>query len=346
MIFIVTGAAGFIGSSLVGELLKIGHKVIGIDNLSYSSNLDSLQAHKDDDNFIFQELDIRDKKAIDEILEKYKPKGLFHLAAQTHVDRSIDGPKEFIEHNIIGTFSLLESTRSYFESLSSEERAEFRFLHISTDEVFGSLNFESKPSRESDRYEPSSPYSASKASSDHLVLAWYKTYGLPVLVTNCTNNYGPWQFPEKLIPRIIFKALRKERIEIYGDGSNIRDWLFVNDHAKALILVMESGSVGNYYNVGGESELSNIDLCFEICDRLDNYLSEPEGTHSKLISFVADRPGHDLRYSLDISKIKKDLGYSPVTKIDEGLSQTIQWYLNNQDFLFKEIDLIKERLGN
>ncbi len=346
MIFLVTGAAGFIGSSLVRELLNIGHKVIGIDNLSYSSNLESLKAHRDDDNFIFEELDIRDKEHLDKIFEEYNPRGVFHLAAQTHVDRSIDGPKEFIEHNIVGTFSLLESTRSYFEILSSEAKDEFRFLHISTDEVFGSLNFESKSSRESDRYEPSSPYSASKASSDHLVLAWYKTYGLPVLVTNCTNNYGPWQFPEKLIPRIIFKALRKERIEIYGDGSNIRDWLFVNDHARALILVMESGSVGNYYNVGGESELSNIDLCILICDHLDDYLSVPQGTHSKLISFVTDRPGHDLRYSLDISKIKKDLGYSPIVSIDEGLRQTVEWYLDNKDFLFKEIDLIEKRLGN
>ncbi|MDD3288073.1 MAG: dTDP-glucose 4,6-dehydratase [Alphaproteobacteria bacterium] len=342
---LVTGAAGFIGSALCRFLRAFDHaRVIGIDKMSYASSRESLDCLSDDKNFQLVEVDICDSGKMDEIIKAAQPDGIMHLAAETHVDRSIDSPYDFIQNNIVGTFSLLEATRKYLASTSKEKREGFRFLHVSTDEVYGSLG-ETGSFTEDTQYSPNSPYAASKAGADHLARAWYKTFGVPVVISNCSNNYGPFQFPEKLIPLSVMKALNGEKIPIYGQGINVRDWLFVDDHAEALFLVLLRGRLGEKYNIGGASERRNIDLINDMCAVLDRLLPEsPHCPHSKLITFVSDRPGHDERYSMDFSKLKNELGWEPKTNISTGLEKTVQWYINNRSWCEK-IKYSGERLG-
>ncbi len=334
MKYIVTGGAGFIGSELCRNLVNSKHDdVLCIDSLSYSSNLNAIKEIKEKKNFHFKKLDICDEDLIYDELVNFKPDGIFNLAAQTHVDRSIDSPKEFIVNNINGTFSLLEAIRKYFYKFKKNEK-NFRLVHISTDEVYGSLEFDQRSSLENDQYIPSSPYSASKAASDHLALSWYKTYKLPIIVSNCCNNYGNWQFPEKLIPRVIYKALKNESIEVYGNGQNIREWIHVNDHSESLILLMNKGQIGETYNVGSGNEISNINLVKKICLYLNKLLNN-EYDYLSLIDLVKDRPAHDLRYSLNSNKIKS-MGFKCEIDFDYGLENTIKWYLENKEFLFNE----------
>ncbi|KEJ92146.1 dTDP-glucose 4,6-dehydratase [Synergistes jonesii] len=329
--YLVTGAAGFIGSNLVRFLISKGHRAVAYDKLTYAGNYSSLKGLPEE-SFAFVKGDICDTHAAFDSLEKYNISSIFHLAAESHVDRSIDAPADFIETNIKGTFSMLTAARKYYESLGGAAKASFRFLHISTDEVYGSLG-ESGYFAEDTPYAPNSPYSASKASSDHLVRAWHHTFGLPVLTTNCSNNYGPRQFPEKLIPLIIHKALNGEELPIYGDGKNIRDWLFVDDHCSALYTVMAKGMPGETYNVGGNCEKQNIEIVHIICSILDELRPKKSGSYASQIVFVKDRPGHDRRYAIDASKIKRELGWQPLETFDSGIRKTIIWYLDNTEWV-------------
>ncbi|XAT61162.1 dTDP-glucose 4,6-dehydratase [Rhodobacteraceae bacterium Araon29] len=329
MKMLVTGGAGFIGSAVVRIAIERGHSVVNVDALTYAACLENVATVADHPNYSFEKADIRDRGALDNIFNKHRPNVVMHLAAESHVDRSIDGPADFIETNVTGTFNMLEATRSYWMAQSSPQS--FRFHHISTDEVFGSLP--DNPNikfTEDTPYDPRSPYSASKASSDHLVRAWYETYGLPIVLTNCANNYGPYHFPEKLIPIVILNALAGKPIPIYGNGSNVRDWLYVEDHADALLLVLEKGQAGRSYNIGGENERTNLELVETLCSILDRLQPKAEGKYSELINFVADRPGHDARYAIDPSRIKEELGWSPSVTVEAGLEKTVSWYLDNE----------------
>ena len=330
---IITGGAGFIGSELIRYLLSSSqHKIINIDKLTYSGNLESLVSIKDNKNYFFEQIDICNEQEIERVFEENKPDLVIHLAAESHVDRSIDGPMEFIRTNIIGTYNLLEQSKKYWELLKEPFKERFRFLHVSTDEVYGDLENKDGYFLESSSYNPSSPYSASKASSDHLVRAWHRTYKLPILITNCSNNYGPYQFPEKLIPHIILNALKGNNLPVYGDGKQVRDWLYVNDHVRALMTVANSGKVGETYNIGGNNVVENIEVIIKICDILDTLIPEKLNglnSFSELITHVEDRPGHDKRYAIDSTKIKNILGWKPLETFNSGLQKTVEWYLNN-----------------
>lgn len=328
MKILVTGGAGFIGSAVVRLAIARGHKVVNVDALTYAACLENVASVAGDPNYAFEHADICDAAAMTRIFEAHRPDQVMHLAAESHVDRSIDGPGAFLQTNVIGTFTLLQAARAYWDGAGRPDA--FRFLHISTDEVFGSLPDDPTVKfTETTAYDPRSPYSASKASSDHLVRAWHETYGLPVLLTNCSNNYGPYHFPEKLIPVVILNALAGRDLPIYGDGSNIRDWLYVEDHADALLRVLEAGQVGRSYNVGGENERTNLDLVKTICAILDEMRPKPAGSYADQITFVADRPGHDQRYAIDPKRIREELGWRPSVTVDEGLRKTVRWYLDN-----------------
>ena len=357
MRILVTGGAGFIGSNLIRLLLtEKSESVINLDKLSYAGNLESLTDIEEHPEYTFEQIDLCDSAALDHAFQKHKPHAVMHLAAESHVDRSIDGPGEFIQSNIVGTFNLLQAALNYWRSLpitvnqtdkdTPPTQTSFRFLHVSTDEVYGSLTPDASGFSETTRYDPHSPYSASKAASDHLARAWADTYGLPVLITNCSNNYGPYQFPEKLIPVVILKCLRGEPIPIYGTGENIRDWLYVNDHAEALYTVVTTGRVGETYNIGGNNEQTNLNLVRSLCQLMDELVpatetqlpqidstkTQPFKSYSELITFVEDRPGHDLRYAIDASKIRDELGWQPKENFNSGFRKTVQWYLENSDW--------------
>ncbi len=326
MKILVTGGAGFIGSAVVRLAVSRGHGVVNLDALTYAACLDNVASVAGSPLYAFEQADIRDRAALDRVLAKHQPDAIMHLAAESHVDRSIDGPADFIETNVNGTFTLLEAARAYWVGKGRPEG--FRFHHISTDEVFGTLGATGKFTEDTP-YAPNSPYSASKAASDHLVRAWHETYGLPVVLTNCSNNYGPFHFPEKLVPVVILNALAGKPIPVYGTGENVRDWLYVEDHADALLCVLEKGKLGRSYNIGGENEARNIDLVRIICGLLDEM--RPDGApHDRLISFVADRPGHDLRYAIDPARIRAELGWRPSVTVEEGLRRTVRWYLENE----------------
>mgnify|MGYP001474448899 FL=1 len=329
MIILVTGGAGFIGSAVVRLAIARGHSVVNVDALTYAACLDNLASVAEHTNYAFEQVDIRNRAVLDAVFTKYAPDAVMHLAAESHVDRSIDGPTDFIETNVKGTFNMLEAARSYWTSQGKP--ASFRFHHISTDEVFGSLG-PTGMFTEDTPYDPHSPYSASKASSDHLVRAWRETYGLPVVLTNCSNNYGPYHFPEKLIPVVILNALAGKPLPIYGDGENMRDWLYVEDHADALLLVLEKGALGRSYNIGGENERTNLELVKTLCGILDYLHPRDEGSYADLITFVTDRPGHDARYAIDPSRIRNELGWRPSVTLEEGLEKTVQWYLDNENW--------------
>lgn len=331
MKILITGGAGFIGSAVVRLAVSRGLKVVNLDALTYAANLSNVSMVSDNPNYTFVEADIRNRAAIDRNFEEHRPDIVMHLAAESHVDRSIDGPADFVETNITGTFNMLEASRKYW--FASCRPSEFRFHHVSTDEVFGSLPDDPLIQfTEDTAYNPRSPYSASKAASDHLVRAWHETYGMPVVLSNCSNNYGPYHFPEKLIPVVILNALAGNALPIYGDGSNIRDWLFVEDHADALLLVATKGAPGRSYNIGGENECTNLQLVKTICGILDRLRPRDAGTYADLITFVADRPGHDARYSIDPNRIRTELGWRPTVTVEEGLERTVKWYLDNQDW--------------
>ena len=328
--FLVTGGAGFIGSAVVRELIQhTPHRVINVDKLTYSGNLESLVSIEASERYTFKQADICNAAAMQRLFETYQPDIVMHLAAESHVDRSIDGPAEFIQTNVVGTAVLLEAARSYWNGLEGERREIFRFHHISTDEVYGDLEGTDDLFTEQTPYAPSSPYSASKASSDHLVRAWQRTYGLPTLVTNCSNNYGPYHFPEKLIPLMILNALVGKPLPVYGDGQQIRDWLYVEDHARALIKVATEGNVGETYNIGGHNEKANIMVVETLCDLLQELVPQ-EASYRELITFVTDRPGHDVRYAIDASKIERELGWVPQETFESGLRKTVEWYLANE----------------
>ena len=343
MKILITGGAGFIGSAMVRMAISRGHEVINLDSLTYAANLENVSAVSSGNQYSFVQADIRNRAALDHVFATHRPDAVMHLAAESHVDRSIDGPAAFIETNVIGTFNLLEAARSHW--VAQGRPADFRFHHISTDEVFGSLGADGQFT-ETTPYDPRSPYSASKAGSDHLVRAWHETYGLPVVLTNCSNNYGPYHFPEKLVPVVILNALHGQPIPVYGDGGNVRDWLYVEDHADALLLVLEKGQVGRSYNIGGENEARNIDLVRMICAHMDAL--HPSGApHDRLISFVSDRPGHDRRYAIDPTRIRDELGWRPSVTLDQGLRQTVEWYLANRDWWQPLLnrDGVGQRLG-
>lgn len=326
----ITGGAGFIGSAVVRHLLRDTHaRVVNIDKLTYAANLNSLPGAPENLHYAFEKADICDTSTMRKLFDKYQPDAVMHLAAESHVDRSIDGPGEFIQTNIGGTFTLLQEALRYWRTQPADRRAQFRLLHISTDEVFGSLGDEGLFT-ETTAYAPNSPYSASKASSDHLVRAWRETYELPTLVTNCSNNYGPYHFPEKLIPHMIIRGLAGEPLPVYGDGQNIRDWLFVEDHAKALTLVLERGVVGETYNVGGRNERTNLHVVESICDLLDDVSPATSGSRRSLITFVKDRPGHDRRYAIDATKLERDLGWRAEENFESGIEKTVRWYVDQQ----------------
>lgn len=343
MKILITGGAGFIGSAVVRLAISRGHQVVNLDAMTYAANAANVGSVGNSPLYAFEHADIRDRAALDRILDQHRPDAIMHLAAESHVDRSIDGPGEFIETNITGTYNLLESARVYWAASGKPEN--FRFHHISTDEVFGSLGDEGQFTEETP-YDPRSPYSASKAASDHLVRAWHETYGLPVVLTNCSNNYGPFHFPEKLIPVVILNALHGRPIPVYGDGGNVRDWLYVEDHADALLLVLEKGALGESYNIGGENEARNIDLVRTICAEMDR-LRPQNAPHADLIIFVTDRPGHDRRYAIDPTKIREELGWRPSVTVEEGLRQTVKWYLDNEDWWRPLLERagVGERLG-
>lgn len=337
MKILVTGGAGFIGSAVVRHIIQdTDNTVLNVDKLTYAGNLESLATVADNPRYQFSQTDICDRAALDQLFETFQPDAVMHLAAESHVDRSITGPAAFIETNIIGTYHLLEAARHYWNGLAENKKAEFRFHHISTDEVYGDLEGTEDLFLETTPYAPSSPYSASKASSDHLVRAWHRTYGLPVVLTNCSNNYGPYHFPEKLIPLVILNALAGKPLPVYGNGAQIRDWLYVEDHARALYKVVTEAEVGETYNIGGHNEQQNIDVVKAICNLLEELApNKPEGiaNYQDLITYVKDRPGHDLRYAINASKIKKDLGWVPVETFESGLRKTVEWYLANQEWV-------------
>lgn len=346
MKLLVTGGAGFIGSAVVRQAVARGDQVVNLDALTYAACLENVADVADSPNYSFEQADIRDRAALDCVFAKHQPDAVMHLAAESHVDRSIDGPSDFIETNITGTFNMLEAARSYWVARGKPEG--FRFHHISTDEVYGSLPADpSVQFTEDTSYDPRSPYSASKAASDHLVRAWAETYGLPVVLTNCSNNYGPYHFPEKLIPVVILNALAGKALPIYGDGSNVRDWLYVEDHADALLLVVKKGELGRSYNIGGENERSNLELVQTICGILDELRPRADGQYADLITFVTDRPGHDARYAIDPTRIRDELGWRPSVTVEEGLRKTVEWYLNNEDWwrALQNRDGVGARLG-
>lgn len=332
---LVTGGAGFIGSNFVLDWLKENNEpVVNLDALTYAGNLENLQSLADDPRHIFMKGNICDKELITSLLTKYKPRAIVHFAAESHVDRSIFGPDLFFETNVMGTLNLLECAKAYYDQLLSEkERLAFRFLHVSTDEVYGSLTFDEPAFTEETPYRPNSPYSASKASSDHAVRAWFHTYGFPVLTTNCSNNYGPYQFPEKLIPLVVSNALARKPLPIYGDGLNIRDWLYVGDHCSAIRCVLENGKIGETYNVGGHNERNNITIVKTICAILDEMRPHPDGSYANLITYVKDRPGHDRRYGIDSTKLQTQLGWKPKECFETGIRKTVQWYLDHQNWV-------------
>lgn len=337
MKLLVTGGAGFIGSAVVRHLIQnTHHQVANVDKLTYAGNLDSLSMISDSDRYGFYQVDICDLASLNKVFSEFQPDAVMHLAAESHVDRSIDGPSAFIQTNIVGTYTLLEAARSYWSQLDDNKKAEFRFHHISTDEVYGDLHGTDDLFVETTPYAPSSPYSASKASSDHLVRAWQRTYGLPTLVTNCSNNYGPYHFPEKLIPHMILNALAGKPLPVYGDGNQIRDWLYVEDHARALVKVVTEGEVGETYNIGGHNEKRNIEVVRTLCSLLEELAADqkPAGVvrYEDLITFVKDRPGHDVRYAIDASKIERELGWKPEETFETGLRKTVAWYLNNSEW--------------
>ena len=352
MRILVTGGAGFIGSALIRHLINnTGHEVLNLDKLTYAGNLESLQGIATDTRYEFVQADIVVQAAVSATLQRFQPQAIMHLAAESHVDRSIDGPSNFIQTNIVGTYSLLEAARAYWMTLEEPAKRAFRFHHVSTDEVYGDLHGVDERFSESTPYAPSSPYSASKAASDHLVRAWHRTYGLPVVLSNCSNNYGPFHFPEKLIPLVILNALAGKPLPVYGDGQQVRDWLFVEDHARALLDVVTKGVVGETYNIGGHNEQKNIDVVRRICSLLDELAPErPAGIaqFADLITFVEDRPGHDRRYAIDASKIERELGWVPEETFKTGLRKTVQWYLDNLQWCRRVQDgsYQGQRLGN
>jgi dTDP-glucose 4,6-dehydratase len=356
MRILVTGGAGFIGSALIRHLINdTRHQVLNLDKLTYAGNLESLTSVADNPRYQFLQADIGDSAVVTRALAKFQPDAIMHLAAESHVDRSIDGPAAFIQTNIVGTYALLEATRAYWLQLDEARRQAFRFHHVSTDEVYGDLHGVDELFTESTPYAPSSPYSASKAASDHLVRAWHRTYGLPVLLTNCSNNYGPYHFPEKLIPLVILNALDGKPLPVYGDGQQVRDWLYVEDHARALLKVVTEGRVGETYNIGGHNEQTNLHVVESICALLDEFAREGkcvkgEGvkqSFKELVTFVKDRPGHDLRYAIDAGKIERELGWTPEESFASGLRKTVRWYLDNLDWCRRVQDgsYQRERLG-
>lgn len=349
MKILVTGGAGFIGSAVIRHIIQnTNNQVLNIDKLTYAGNLESLKEIDQHSNYEFKQIDICDTEQITAAIDAFQPNAIMHLAAESHVDRSIDGPASFIQTNIVGTYTLLEAARKYWIGLDAEAQQNFRFHHISTDEVYGDLEGTTDLFIETTSYAPSSPYSASKASSDHLVRAWHRTYGLPVIVTNCSNNYGPYHFPEKLIPLVILNALDAKPLPVYGNGQQIRDWLFVEDHARALYKVVTEGVVGETYNIGGHNEKQNIEVVKTICKILDELKPQANGqAYESLITFVKDRPGHDLRYAIDATKIQNELGWTPAETFETGIRKTVEWYLNNLDWCHRVQDgsYQRERLG-
>ena len=351
MKILVTGGAGFIGSAVVRHIINnTGDSVINVDKLTYAGNLESLESIANSPRYIFEQADICDKTALERIFQTHQPDAVMHLAAESHVDRSIDGPSAFIETNIVGTYILLETARAYWNQLSESKKSGFRFHHISTDEVYGDLEGTDDLFTETTPYAPSSPYSASKASSDHLVRAWLRTYGFPTIVTNCSNNYGPFHFPEKLIPLMILNALDAKPLPVYGNGMQIRDWLFVEDHARALYKVVTEGEIGETYNIGGHNEKANIEVVKTICSLLEELVpNKPQGVehYQDLITYVTDRPGHDVRYAIDAAKIGRELGWKPEETFESGIRKTVEWYLNNKKWWSRVLDgsYSLERLG-
>lgn len=346
---LVTGGAGFIGSAVVRYLINsTDNRVLNVDKLTYAGNLESLASVNNNPRYQFLHADICDKVAMTKAFDDFEPDIVMHLAAESHVDRSIDGPMDFIQTNIIGTYNLLEVARNYWQNLTEDKKTSFRFHHISTDEVYGDLEGTDDLFTEATPYSPSSPYSATKASSDHLVRAWHRTYGLPIVITNCSNNYGPYHFPEKLIPLVILNALDGKPLPVYGDGKQIRDWLFVEDHARALYLVATTAKVGETYNIGGHNEKQNIDVVKTICTILDNINPRTDGqSYAQQITFVKDRPGHDLRYAIDASKIQQELNWQPQETFESGIQKTVEWYLNNLEWCrhVQDGSYQRERLG-
>ena len=333
MKILITGGAGFIGSAVIRYIIqKTSDSVINIDKLTYAGNLESLTEIDSSDRYTFEQIDICNQTELKRIFNKHQPDAVMHLAAESHVDRSIDGPSAFIETNIVGTYTLLEASRCYWNNLNSKRKSAFRFHHISTDEVYGDLDGPEDLFTEQTSYAPSSPYSASKASSDHLVRAWQRTYGLPTLVSNCSNNYGPYHFPEKLIPLMILNALDGKPLPVYGKGNQVRDWLYVDDHARALYKVVTEGKIGETYNIGGHNEKQNIEVVHTICELLDELAPSPFTPHASLITYVKDRPGHDLRYAIDARKIQRELGWIPEETFASGIRKTVKWYLDNLEW--------------
>lgn len=351
MKILVTGGAGFIGSAVIRHILaKTKDSVINVDALTYAGNLESLPGAEENPRYVFEHVDITNLEALSRVFNEHKPDAVMHLAAESHVDRSIDGPAAFIQTNVIGTYNMLEAARAYWNQLDERAKQAFRFHHISTDEVYGDLEGTDDLFTETTSYEPSSPYSASKASSDHLVRAWLRTYGLPTIVTNCSNNYGPYHFPEKLIPLMILNALAGKPLPVYGNGMQIRDWLFVEDHARALYKVVTEGKVGETYNIGGHNEKANIEVVSAICELLEELVpNKPDGVnlYKDLITYVKDRPGHDVRYAIDAAKIERELGWKPQETFESGIRKTVEWYLNNKTWWSRVLDgsYSMERLG-
>ncbi|MBE7419319.1 MAG: dTDP-glucose 4,6-dehydratase [Ideonella sp.] len=334
MTVLVTGGAGFIGSNFVLDwLARHDEPVVNLDALTYAGNLGNLGSLRGDARHVFVKGDICDRALVDGLLAQHRPRALLHFAAESHVDRSIHGPGEFMRTNVTGTYTLLEAARAHLATLGDAERAAFRFVHVSTDEVYGSLTADAPAFTETHAYEPNSPYSASKAASDHLVRAWHHTYGLPVLTTNCSNNYGPYHFPEKLIPLMIVNALAGKALPVYGDGLNVRDWLYVRDHCSGIRAVLDQGRVGETYNIGGWNEKTNLEIVRTVCALLDEMRPDPAGPHARLITFVKDRPGHDRRYAIDVRKIERELGWRPAETFDSGIRKTVQWYLEHAEWV-------------